>query len=153
MNQIAELLSPESILLDLDATTKARLFDAVGAAFAAHGGLDASAISSSLAAREKLGSTGLGQGIAIPHGRIHGLREAQGAFARLRKPVPFDAPDGKPVDQLFVLLVPEHATDQHLQLLSELAQMFSDRGFRDRLAHAPDAAAVAEVFRNWQSVA
>jgi len=114
-------------------------------------GLPRAGVASSLAAREKLGSTGLGQGIAIPHGRIHGLREAVGAFARLRKPVPFDAPDGKPVDQLFVLLVPEHATDQHLQLLSELAQMFSERTFRERLTQAPSAAALADVFRNWQS--
>jgi PTS system nitrogen regulatory IIA component len=72
MNQIAELLSPERILLDLDAASKARLFEAVGAAFAAQGGLDANAIAASLTAREKLGSTGLGQGIAIPHGRIKG---------------------------------------------------------------------------------
>jgi PTS system nitrogen regulatory IIA component len=78
------------------------------------------------------------------------LRDALGAFARLRKPVPFDAPDGKPVDQLFVLLVPEQATDQHLQLLSELAQMFSERTFRNRLTQAPDAAALADVFRDWK---
>ena len=66
-------------------------------------------------------------------------------------PIPFDAPDGKPVDQLFVLLVPEHATDRHLQLLSELAQMFSDADFRARLAAAADATAVARVFRDWPS--
>jgi PTS system nitrogen regulatory IIA component len=81
------------------------------------------------------------------------LREAIGAFARLARPIPFDAPDGKPVDQLFVLLVPEHATDQHLQLLSELAQMFSERTFRNRLTQAPDAAALAAVFRDWQPAA
>lgn len=67
--------------------------------------------------------------------------------------MPFDAPDGKPVQQLFVLLVPEHATDQHLQLLSELAQMFSERTFRERLMQAPDAATVAGVFRDWNSAA
>ena len=150
MNQIAELLSPESILLDLDAATKARLFEAVGAAFAAHGGLDAGAISSSLAAREKLGSTGLGQGIAIPHGRIKGLKQARGAFVRLRQPVAFDAPDGKPVSQVFVLLVPEHATDQHLQLLSELAQMFSEGAFRDRLAGATDVSGILSLIGAWQ---
>ena len=151
MNQIAELLSPESILLDLDATTKARLFEAVGAAFAAHGGLDASAISSSLAAREKLGSTGLGQGIAIPHGRIKGLKQARGAFVRLRQPVAFDAPDGKPVSQVFVLLVPEQATDLHLQLLSELAQMFSERAFRDKLTNAANAGDLLALFEGWQA--
>ena len=67
--------------------------------------------------------------------------------------MPFEAPDGKPVQQLFVLLVPEHATDRHLQLLSELAQMFSERMFRERLMQAPDVAAVDSVFRNWKSAA
>ena len=150
MNQIAELLSPGRILLDLDAPSKARLFESVGATFAAEGGLDANAISSSLAAREKLGSTGLGQGIAIPHGRIKGLKQARGAFVRLRQPVAFDAPDGKPVSQVFVLLVPEHATDRHLQLLSELAQMFSERAVRDRLAAARDSAEVHALIRDWK---
>ena len=75
----------------------------------------------SLFAREKLGSTGLGQGIAIPHGRIKGLKDALGAFVRPRQPIPFDAPDGKPVSLVFVLLVPEQATEKHLQILSELA--------------------------------
>lgn len=150
MNQIAELLSPASILLDLDVASKARLFETVGATFAAQGGLDANAISASLAAREKLGSTGLGQGIAIPHGRIKGLKQARGAFVRLRQPVPFDAPDGKPVSQVFVLLVPEQATDLHLQLLSELAQMFSERSFRDKLAGAASATDLLALFAAWE---
>jgi len=151
MNQIAALLPAANIIVDLDVATKTQFFAAIGDVFERSAGLPHVGVASSLAAREKLGSTGLGQGIAIPHGRIHGLREAVGAFARLRHPVPFDAPDGKPVDQLFVLLVPEHATDQHLQLLSELAQMFSERTFRERLTQAPSAAALADVFRNWQS--
>ena len=150
MNQIAELLSPASILLDLDVASKARLFETVGATFAAQGGLDANSISASLAAREKLGSTGLGQGIAIPHGRIKGLKQARGAFVRLRQPVPFDAPDGKPVSQVFVLLVPEQATDLHLQLLSELAQMFSERSFRDKLAGAASATDLLALFAAWE---
>ena len=153
MNQIAALLPLANIVVDLDVATKTQLFAAIGDVFERSAGLSRANVAASLAAREKLGSTGLGQGIAIPHGRINGLREAVGAFARLVKPVPFDAPDGKPVDQLFVLLVPEHATDQHLQLLSELAQMFSERAFRDGLAQAPDAAALADVFRNWQASA
>lgn len=153
MNQIAALLPAANIIVDLDVASKAAFFAAIGDVFARGAGLPHAGVAASLAAREKLGSTGLGQGIAIPHGRIHGLREAIGAFARLAKPIPFDAPDGKPVDQLFVLLVPEHATDQHLQLLSELAQMFSERTFRNRLTQAPDAAALAAVFRDWQPAA
>ena len=150
MNQIAALLPAANVVVDLDVATKAQFFSAIGAIFERSAGLPQAGVAASLAAREKLGSTGLGQGIAIPHGRIHGLQDALGAFARLRTPVPFDAPDGKPVDQLFVLLGPEHATDRHLQLLSELAQMFSERIFRDRLTHAPDASALADVFRSWQ---
>ena len=71
-------------------------------------------------------------------------------FVRLKDPIAFDAPDSKPVSQVFVLLVPEHATDQHLQLLSELAQMFSERGFRERLAGAADAGSLHALIRGWE---
>lgn len=150
MNQIAALLPASNIIIDLDVASKADFFTAIGAVFERSAGLPRAGVAASLAAREKLGSTGLGQGIAIPHGRIARLGQAVGAFARLVTPIAFDAPDGKPVDQIFVLLVPEQATDQHLQLLSELAQMFSERAFRDRLAGAHDAAALAAAFRAWQ---
>ncbi len=150
MNPIAALLPAANIIVDLDVATKPQFFAAIGDVFERSAGLSHAGIAASLAAREKLGSTGLGLGVAIPHGRIHGLEGALGAFARLRSAIPFDAPDGKPVGQLFVLLVPEHATDQHLQLLSGLAQMFSDRTFRDRLSAAADASALAVVFRGWE---
>jgi PTS system nitrogen regulatory IIA component len=151
MNQIASLLPTANIVLGLDAGTKARLFEEMGALFEVNAGLTRASVAASLAAREKLGSTGLGQGIAIPHGRIKGLAKAIGAFARLAAPIAFDAPDGKPVGQVFVLLVPEHATEEHLQLLSELAQMFSERTFRDRLVAAGSAADLAALFAAWQS--
>jgi nitrogen PTS system EIIA component len=150
MNQIAALLQADRIVLDLDVGSKARLFDAVGALFERDAGLGGSAVAASLAAREKLGSTGLGQGIAIPHGRIRGLTQAIGGYARLAHGIEFDAPDGKPVTQVFVLLVPEHATDQHLQLLSELAQMFSERAFRDKLAVAASAGDLLALFQQWE---
>jgi PTS system nitrogen regulatory IIA component len=146
MNQIAALLTADRIVIDLDVASKAALFDAMGALLERDAGLAPGVVAASLAAREKLGSTGLGQGIAIPHGRIRGLTRAIGGFARLAHPVAFDAPDGKPVSQVFVLLVPEHATEAHLQLLSELAQMFSERTFRDELAQVPDAPAVLALF-------
>ena len=104
----------------------------------------------SLFAREKLGSTGLGHGVAIPHGRIKGLKEALLACIRLAQPVPFDAPDGQPVTLVFVLLVPEQATERHLQILSELAQLLSDRPLREALARAPDAAALHGLVAAWQ---
>lgn len=151
MNQIADLLPVTNVLLGVDAPTKARLFEAIGALFEKSRGVAPRTVVDSLAAREKLGSTGLGQGIAIPHGRIKGLTQAQGAFVRLASPIAFDAPDGKPVSQVFVLLVPEQATEQHLQLLSELAQMFSDRQFRDALAQADAAGELHALFARWNS--
>ncbi len=150
MNQIAELLPAANIMLDFDAASKSRLFEAVGDLFERNHGLARKLVVDSLLAREKLGSTGLGQSVAIPHGRIKGLASAQGAFVRLASPIPFDAPDGKPVAQVFVLLVPEHATEQHLQILSELAQMFSERSFRERLAAAADAGALHALFAGWE---
>src|SRR5512142_31835 len=142
MNQIAALLPLSNVVVDLDVPSKAAFFAVIGEVFERSAGLPRASVSASLAAREKLGSTGLGQGIAIPHGRIKGLAEAIGGFARLAHGIDFEAPDGKPVTQVFVLLVPEQATDQHLQLLSELAQMFSERAFRERLADAEDSAAL-----------
>ena len=127
-----------------------RLFEQIGALFEAHSQIARSVVFDSLFARERLGSTGLGQGIAIPHGRIKGLKQAMGAFVRPQQPIPFDAPDGKPVEQVFVLLVPEHATEEHLELLSELAQMFGERTFREQVATAADAAEVHQVFADWQ---
>lgn len=150
MNQIAGLLPVANILLDLDVANKKRVFEQVGLLFENHHGIGRTTVYDSLFAREKLGSTGLGQGIAIPHGRIKGLPEALGAFVRTRAPIPFDSPDGRGVTQIFVLLVPEQATDRHLQILSELAQMFSDKPFRERIAGAPDAPAVHQLFAQWQ---
>lgn len=149
MNQIAKLLSAENIVVGLDASSKKRVFEQVGLLFENRHGIARSHVYDALFAREKLGSTGLGQGIAIPHGRIKGLKEVRCAFLRLATPVQFDAPDGKPVGFIFVLLVPEAATEHHLQLLSELAQMFSDKTFRERLAAAPDAAATHALFTQW----
>ena len=145
MSQIAQLLSIENIVLDLDVTSKKRVFEHAGLLFENHQGIARSTVFDSLFAREKLGSTGLGLGIAIPHGRIKGLKEATGALLRLRTPVPFDSPDGKPFSLLFVLLVPEHANEQHLQILSELAERFSDRNCREALAKAESAEAVLEI--------
>lgn len=141
MNLLPSLLAPERILLDVPADSKDKLYEEVGARLADLLQIPARTITTSLLAREKLGSTGLGQGVAIPHGRIKGLKQAFGCFIRTRTPVPFGAPDGLPVNLIFVLLVPEQATDLHLQILSELAHRLGDRDFRDRLQTltAPDA--------------
>src|SRR5947199_10244858 len=107
MNLIAKLLPPSNILLDLDVTSKKRLFEQAGLLFENNDGIARSLVFDSLFARERLGSTGLGQGVAIPHGRIKGLKEALGALIRLAQPVPFNAPDAAPVTLGIVLLVPE----------------------------------------------
>jgi nitrogen PTS system EIIA component len=151
MNRISQLLPESNILLDLEATSKKRLFEQVGALFEDHAQIARAVVFDSLFAREKLGSTGLGQGIALPHGRIKGLQKAMGAFVRPRQPIPFDSPDGKPVTQVFVLLVPEEATEEHLQLLSELAEMFSERSFRDRLSASNDPNSLHQLFSTWAS--
>jgi nitrogen PTS system EIIA component len=150
MSLVAKLLSPTHVLTDVQVSSKKRLFEQAGLFFENHHGLARSLVFDSLFAREKLGSTGLGQGVAIPHGRIKGLKEAQGAFLRLAQPVPFEAPDGNPVNLVFVLLVPEKATEKHLQILSELAQMFSDKALRESMMQASDAAALHELVTAWQ---
>jgi nitrogen PTS system EIIA component len=150
MNLIAKLLPPSNILLDLDVTSKKRMFEQAGLLFENNQGVARSLVFDSLFARERLGSTGLGQGVAIPHGRIKGLKEAVGAFVRLAQPVPFDAPDGKPVSLVFLLLVPEQATEQHLRVLSELAQMLSDRELRAKLSSDPDASTLHQNITAWQ---
>ena len=151
MNLIAKLLPAANVVVGLEASSKKRAFEQAGLLFENNHGIARSTVFDSLFAREKLGSTGLGQGIAIPHGRIKGLKDALGAFIRLAEPVPFDSPDGRPVGLLFVLLVPEQANEHHLQLLSELAQMFSDRSFREQLAKARDANEAHLLFAQWGS--
>jgi len=150
MSLVAKLLPPANVLLDLEVSSKKRLFEQVGLLFENNHGIARSLVFDSLFARERLGSTGLGQGVAIPHGRIKGLKDALGAFVRVAQPVAFDAPDGKAVQLLFVLLVPEQATEKHLQILSELAQMFSDRALREAMTAAPDAGALHQLIAAWQ---
>jgi len=150
MSLVAKLLSPSHVVVDLQASSKKRLFEQAGLLFENQDGIARSLVFDSLFARERLGSTGLGQGVAIPHGRIKNLKDALGALLRLAQPVPFDAPDGRPVSLAFVLLVPEKATEKHLQILSELAQMFSDKALREAPVQAPDAAALHQLVTAWQ---
>jgi PTS system nitrogen regulatory IIA component len=149
MNLIAKLLPEPNVIIDLDVSSKKRVFEQAGLLFENHNSVSRSQVFDSLFAREKLGSTGLGQGIAIPHGRIKGLKDAVGAVVRTRQPIPFDAPDGQNVSIIFVLLVPDRATDMHLQILSELAQMFSEKTFREQLLAAPTAAELHRLITQW----
>ena len=151
MTLIPSLLAVSHVALDVEAQDKKAVFKHAAALLEAGSGLTQQQIAGSLMSRERMGSTALGQGIAIPHGRVKGLREATGAFLRLRTPLAFDAPDELPVSLVFILLVPERATDLHLQILSSLAEMFSDRDLRAQLASAPDALAVQRLISNWQA--
>jgi len=150
MSLISKILPVENVLFDQESTSKKRIFERVGLLFENSHAIARAEVFESLFAREKLGSTGLGQGVAIPHGRVKGLRDAVAAFIRTETPIPFDAPDGQPVNLIFVLLVPERATDLHLQLLGELAQMFSTPSFRESLLSLSDPAQIHQLFTDWQ---
>jgi PTS system nitrogen regulatory IIA component len=151
MSRLTRLLSPEKVVVDLAVTSKKRLFEQMGLLFENLHGIERGRVFDSLFARERLGSTGLGDGVAIPHGRIKGLREAQAAVVRLSTPIPFDAPDGKPVNLLIFLLVPEHSTDEHLETLSEVAEMLSDRSMRQILMQEPESLRIFEQLTSWEA--
>jgi PTS system nitrogen regulatory IIA component len=150
MNRLSAILPAANVLLDVDATSKKRAFEHAGVLFENQHAIARATVSDNLFARERLGSTGLGHGVAIPHGRIKGLKEATAAFVRLAEPIAFDAPDGRPVSLLVVLLVPEQATQQHLDILSELAQMLSDRAFRESLLAATDPSVAHTLLAQWE---
>jgi len=149
MSQIKNILPPGNVFFDLDVGSKKRVFEQVGLLLENSEKLSRSTVFDSLFARERLGSTGLGHGVAIPHGRIKGLREAVGVLIRLKAPILFDAPDGKPVSLLFVLLVPDQANDLHLQVLSELAHRFSNRQLRETLLTTTDPAEAHRLLAEW----
>jgi nitrogen PTS system EIIA component len=150
MTYLATILPADNVVLDLEVSSKKRAFEQAGLIFENNCGIARSTVSDNLFARERLGSTGLGQGVAVPHGRIKGLKAPLAAFVRLLEPIPFESPDGVPVSLLVFLLIPDHVTQQHLEILSEIAEMFSDDAFRAGLARDPDAAAAYARICNWQ---
>ncbi len=148
---LIELLTPARVVAGVSITSKKRLLETLAGMLADGQGPDAERIIfDSLCAREKLGSTALGRGVAIPHGRTGVISSAVGAFVRLNEPIEFGAPDGEGVDLLFALGVPEHFTNQHLLLLSQLAEMFSDTRFAQQLREAEDSAALYALLVDWQ---
>ena len=150
MNRLASILPPAQVLVRVDATSKKRAFEEAGLLFEALHGLSRALVTDSLFARERLGSTGLGHGVAIPHGRIKGLKAPMAAVFQLAAPIGFDAPDEQPVGLLIFLLVPEAATQSHLEILSEIAEMLSSRELRERLRNEADAAEVHDLIAHWQ---
>ncbi len=139
---ISELLSADRIAILTEATDPDAVLDAAARLLGDGSPNATQAISDSLRQRERLGSTAIGHGVAIPHGRSDAYDHARAAFLRLERPVAFAAGDGEAVDLVFAMAVPEHFTQQHLQWLAELAERFADAAFRDALRAAPDAEAL-----------
>ncbi|OZB69010.1 PTS sugar transporter subunit IIA [Thiomonas sp. 13-64-67] len=132
MNRFAQILPPTHVQLDVDVSSKKRAFEYAGLLFENSLGLNRALITDNLFARERLGSTGLGQGVAIPHGRIKGLKQPSAAVIRLRQPIAFEAPDAK-----------------HLELLSAIAEMLSDTDLREQLLSEADAAVLHHRISAW----
>jgi PTS system nitrogen regulatory IIA component len=149
MNPLGELLAPDDVRLDLDVSTKPQLLEQVAILLAARHGLPKTVVLEGLTAREQLGSTGVGHGVAIPHARMSQCGAAAAVFVRTKFAIPFDAPDGKPASVFLGLIVPNQANERHLQLLATAAGMLSDRIFRDKLKAATDPRTVRELLAAW----
>jgi len=152
MNRLAAILPVEQVLVGVDATSKKRAFEEAGLLFENLHGLSRALVTDSLFARERLGSTGLGHGVAIPHGRIKGLKSPMAAVFQLAQSIGFDAPDEQPVTLLIFLLVPEAATQKHLEILSEIAELLSDSHLREKIKTCDDAPELHRIIATWNSV-
>jgi nitrogen PTS system EIIA component len=143
---LAQLLPASHVLLSLRVADREQLFAHLSHAFETLCDVPADTVTSGLASREALGSTGLGRGVAVPHGHIEDLARPVAIYARLAEPIAFDAPDAQPVGDIVALLVPQWADSAHLHLLAEVAQCFCDHHFRDRLHECADADAICRLF-------
>jgi nitrogen PTS system EIIA component len=148
--RVAEWLLPGDVLLDLEVRDVDQALAKAASRIAALHRLDPPPIVRALARREQVGSTGIGQGVALPHARIGGIDRPLVLFLRAKDPVDFAAPDGRLVRLILVILVPQEGNpEDHLHLLAAAAALFCEREFRACLAHAPDATAVRAVFAEW----
>lgn len=151
MNDLGDLLKPEAVRSGTPAGSKKKLFALLGEAAAAAYGLDAAEVTERLAAREKLGSTGFGGGIAIPHGKIAGLSGVCGLFVLLDKPLDFASVDDLPVDLVFALLSPSDAGAEHLKALARVSRRLRDRAFTAKLRGAGSADALYALLAGAES--
>ncbi|MDD5028109.1 MAG: PTS sugar transporter subunit IIA [Rhodoferax sp.] len=152
MNRLASILTAAHVLVQVDVSSKKRAFEEAGLLFENLHGLSRSLVTDSLFSRERLGSTGLGHGVAIPHGRIKGLKSPMAAVFQLANPIGFEAPDEQAVALMIFLLVPEAATQRHLEILSEIAEMLSDTTLREKLLTCANAPGLYALITQWQSV-
>jgi len=151
MNRLSNILPPSQVLALVDVTSKKRAFEEAGLLFENLHGLSRALVTDSLFSRERLGSTGLGHGVAIPHGRIKGLKAPLAAVFQLSQAIGFDSPDDQPVKLLIFLLVPEAATQKHLEILSEIAELLSDAALREQLTTCDDGLKLHGLISGWQS--
>lgn len=149
MNPLGELLTPDDIRLDVDASSKQEVLHRIATLLAGRHGLSEAVILESMIAREQLGSTGVGHGVAIPHARMSQCVAPACVYVRTKFPIPFDAPDNKPVSVFLGLIVPNMANERHLTLLATAAGMLSDRAFRERLRACTDPTALRELLVAW----
>jgi nitrogen PTS system EIIA component len=149
MNAVGELLTIDDVRLDLGVSNKSELLDEIAALLAVRNRLSRTQILESLAAREQLGSTGVGHGVAIPHARTDRCTAPAAVFVRTQVAIAFDAPDGRPVSLFLGLIVPNSATERHLLILSTAAAMFGDRAFREQLRLRDNPAAILELLAGW----
>ena len=151
MNRLASILPAAQVLVQVEVTSKKRAFEEAGLLFEGLHGLNRALVAESLFARERLGSTGLGHGVAIPHGRIKGLKSPMAAVFQLEKAIGFDAPDEQPVSLLIFLLVPEASTQKHLEILSEIAELLSDTALRENIKNSTAQEGLHQLIAQWQS--
>ena len=142
MTEIADFLTPERVVLDLKPGSKRQVLKELAGRAAAATGLDAQRLCQALSERERLGTTGIGGGIAIPHAKLHELDHMVGLFARLDQPVEFDAVDDRPVDLIFLLLAPDTGGAEHLKALARVARLMREDGVCLRLRRQEDSDAV-----------
>jgi nitrogen PTS system EIIA component len=149
MNAVGELLTLDDVRLDLDVSDKDGLLGEIAALLATRNGLSRTQILESLVAREQLGSTGVGHGVAIPHARTDRCTAPAAVFVRTRVAIPFDAPDARPVSLFLGLIVPNRATERHLLILSTAAAMFSDKALREKLRAGGSPSEILALLAGW----
>jgi PTS system nitrogen regulatory IIA component len=142
---LGDLLAPGGIIPSLEVTCKKQALQELAVRASEVTGLEVRRIFDTLQQRERLGSTGLGRGIAIPHVKFKELKSIVCLFARLAEPIPFDSHDGEPVDLVFLLLAPEHASGDHLKALARISRLVRDPQTLERLRTAPDLAGLKAV--------
>ena len=145
---ISALLSPQKIFIDTDVSSKKKLLELIANIAADQTQLSESTIYNNLLNRERLGSTGLGQGFAVPHARLPDLEKTVGCFFRLKQPVNFESPDNQPVDLVFTIIIPQEATEEHLLILSSLARVFSDADICEAIRTAESKEEIEKIIQS-----